>query len=221
MGETRTANSSSSGKGNVLRLYKSLWKEAEGRRGMFVGAMLLLAVAQCILLAIPYCAGKAINVLQVQGVAGLTQAGLWLAAVVGITAVSWMFHGPGRILERNVALAVRERIATQLIRKLLRLPLAWHESQHSGATAHRVQQSSHALTSFAQSQFIYLSSAVRLVGPLVALCWLEPIVGVAALTGFVVTAVCTMKFDRAMIRLAHQENDAERRYSSAMIDSLG
>ena len=221
MGQTQATSADSSGKGNVLKLYKSLWAEAVGKRGMFVGALALLAIAQCVLLAIPYCAGKAINVLQVHGIAGLTDAGLWLAAVVGITACSWMFHGPGRILERNVALAVRERIATQLIEKLLRLPLAWHETHHSGATAHRVQQSSHALTSFAQSQFIYLSSAVRLIGPLAALCWLEPMVGAAALIGFVVTAVCTMKFDRAMIRLAHQENDAERRYSSAMIDSLG
>ncbi|MFL6618869.1 MAG: ATP-binding cassette domain-containing protein [Povalibacter sp.] len=221
MGKTQATSAGSSGKGNVLRLYKSLWAEAVGKRGMFVSAMSLLAFAQCILLAIPYCAGKAINVLQVHGIAGLGEAGLWVLSVVGITACSWVFHGPGRILERNVALAVRERIATQLIQKLLSLPLAWHESQHSGATAHRVQQSSHALTGFAQSQFIYLSSAVRLMGPLAALCWLEPLVGIAALTGFIVTAVCTMKFDRAMIRLAHQENDAERRYSSAMIDSLG
>lgn len=219
MGESQTAGAG--GKGSVLRLYKSLWAEAKGRRGMFIAAMSLLAIAQCVLLAIPYCAGKAINVLQVRGVAGLNEAGLWLAAVVGITAFSWVLHGPGRVLERNVALAVRERIATSLIGKLLSLPLAWHETQHSGATAHRVQQSGLALTSFAQSQFIYLSSAVRLIGPVAALCWLQPIVGATAIVGFIVTAVCTMKFDRAMIRLAHQENDAERRYSSAMIDSLG
>ncbi len=222
MGESKTTDASiSSDKSSVLRLYKALWAEAEGRRGKFIAAMSLLALAQCVLLAIPYCAGKAINVLQVQGVEGLGTAGLWLAGVVVVTALSWMLHGPGRVLERNVALAVRERIATSLIRKLLSLPLSWHETQHSGATSHRVKQSSQALTAFAQSQFIYLSSAVRLIGPVVALCWLQPIVGATAIIGFVVTAICTTKFDRAMIRLAHEENDAERRYSSAMIDSLG
>lgn len=220
-GAATPGTSENPAKGSVLKLYGALWAEAQGRRGMLIGALTLLALAQCVLLAIPYCAGRAINVLQLEGLAGLGEAGLWLAAVVGVTACSWMLHGPGRVLERNVALTVRERVAVQLIGKVMRLPLAWHEAHHSGATAHRVQQSSHALTAFAQSQFIYLSSAVRLVGPLVALWWLNPWVGAAALAGFIVTAVCTVGFDRAMIRLAHQENDAERRYSSALIDSLG
>jgi ABC-type multidrug transport system fused ATPase/permease subunit len=83
-----------------------------------------------------------------------------------------------------------------------------------------VQQSSHALSGFAQSQFIYLNSAVRLVGPVLALWWLEPAVGTAAVIGFCVICLSVIGFDRAMIRLAHHENDAERRYSSALLDAL-
>jgi ABC-type multidrug transport system fused ATPase/permease subunit len=183
--------------------------------------MALLVGAQCILLAVPFLAGKAINALQTQGDDGLVNAGLWLALILGATAASWLLHGPGRVLERNVSLTVRRRIATSLTERLLALPLSWHEANHSGATAHRVQQSSHALSAFAQSQFIYLNSAVRLIGPVVALWLIRPAVGVAAVVGFCVICLSVVGFDRAMIRLAHKENDAERRYSSTLIDSIG
>ncbi|HKQ13899.1 MAG TPA: ABC transporter ATP-binding protein [Steroidobacteraceae bacterium] len=204
----------------ILYLYKELWTQSAGQRKVLIGAMALLIAAQCVLLAVPYFAGHAINALQAQGAAGLGDAGLWLMLVVAVTAGSWVLHGPGRILERNVALTVRSRISGGLVEKLFSLPLAWHEANHSAATAHRVQQSSHALTAFAQSQFIYLNSAVRLVGPLVALWWLQPLVGVTAIVGLAVICISVLSFDRAMIRLARRENDAERHYTATLTDAL-
>jgi ATP-binding cassette, subfamily B, bacterial len=216
-GETVGKSASENG---VFYLYRELWRQARGQRGMLLGGMFLLIAAQCVLLAVPFLAGKAINALQAHGGAGLQDAGMWLLLVIAISAGSWLLHGPGRILERNVALSVRRRIATALTERLLALPLSWHEANHSGATAHRVQQSSSALSGFAQSQFIYLNSAVRLIGPVFALWWLEPAVGIAALSGFFLICLGITRFDRAMIRLAHRENDAERRYSATLIDSL-
>jgi len=205
----------------VIYLYGELWRVARGSRHLLAGACTLLVGAQIILLAAPWFASQAINVLQVQGADGLAHAGLWLSGVLLLAAASWMLHGPGRILERTVSLRVRQRVSTSLVEKLMQLPLAWHESHHSGATAHRVQQSSQALTGFAQSQFIYLNSAVRLVGPVAALWWIEPAVGMAAVVGFAVISLSVLGFDRAMIRLARLENDAERRYAAAMVDALG
>jgi ATP-binding cassette, subfamily B, bacterial len=205
----------------ILHLYRELWRHSVGQRGRLAAAMLLLVAAQCTLLAVPYVAGRAINALQSRGTAGLGDAALWLAVVIGITAGSWLLHGPGRILERNVALEVRRRVAASLTEKLLSLPLPWHEANQSGVTAHRVQQSSHALCAFAQSQFIYLNSAVRLIGPVFALWWLQPWVGIAAVAGFCVICLSVIGFDRGMIRLAHVENAAERRYAASLIESLG
>jgi ATP-binding cassette, subfamily B, bacterial len=206
--------------GGVLYLYRELWRQSHGQRGMLLASMALLVGAQIVLLSVPYLAGRAINALQAHGAAGLHDAGLWLSLVVAATAGSWLLHGPGRILERNVALSVRRRIASALTERLLQLPLSWHEGNHSAATAHRVQQSSHALSAFAQSQFIYLNSAVRLIGPVVALWLLEPWVGGAAIAGFCIVCLSVIGFDRAMIRLARVENDAERRYSATLVDSL-
>ena len=192
-----------------------------GERRVFVGAVVLLVAAQVVLLSVPYISGRALNALQLQGTAGLRDAGLWLSMVLLVACCSWVLHGPGRVLERRAALLIRQRLAAHLVERLFQLPLGWHESHHSGATAHRVQQSTQALSGFAQSQFIYLNSAVRLLGPLIALWWVEPLIGFAAVAGFAIIVSSVVGFDRAMLRLANQENEAERHYSATLIDTLG
>jgi len=207
--------------GAVLNLYRDVWQQMKGQRQIFVGAVLLLISAQVALLSVPYLSGRALNALQLHGTAGFRDAGTWMSMVLLVACGSWVLHGPGRILERRGALLIRQRLSASLVDHLFELPLNWHEAHHSGATAHRVQQSSQALSSFAQSQFIYLNSAVRLFGPLIALAWLQPFVGVAAVLGFALIIVSVVGFDRAMLKLANQENDAERRYSATLIDTLG
>ena len=207
--------------GAVLHLYRDLWRLLRGERHVFVSAVLLLVSAQAVLLAIPVISGHALNALQLHGREGLREAGFWLSAVLGVALSSWALHGPARILERRAALTVRRRMSAALIERLFSLPLSWHSENHSGATAHRIQQSTLALSGFAQSQFIYLNSAVRLIGPLIALWWLEPTVGYAALGGFAVITLSVVGFDRAMLRLANEENHAERRYTATLVDTLG
>jgi ATP-binding cassette, subfamily B, bacterial len=207
--------------GAVLNLYRDVWRQLVGQRHIFLAAVTLLIAAQAALLAVPYFSGRALNVLQMQGTAGLRDAARWLSMVLLVACASWLLHGPARILERRGALLVRQRMSASLIERLYQLPLGWHEAHHSGATAHRVQQSSQALSNFAQSQFIYLNSAVRLIGPLVALWWIQPMVGLLAAAGFVVILGSVVGFDRAMLRLANQEITAERRYSAALVDTLG
>jgi ATP-binding cassette subfamily B protein len=207
--------------GAVLHLYRDLWRVLLGERHVFVGAVLLLVAAQAVLLVVPVISGRALNALQLHGRDGLHDAGFWLGTVLLVAVSSWAFHGPGRILERRAALTVRRRMSAALTERLFTLPLAWHAANHSGATAHRIQQSTHALSGFAQSQFIYLNSAVRLIGPLIALWWVQPLIGYAALAGFALIALSVVGFDRAMLRLANEENDAERRYAATLVDTLG
>ena len=205
----------------VFNLYRDVWLQLKGRRRIFVGAVVLLISAQVVLLSVPYFSGRALNALQLRDTGGFHEAALWLSMVLLIACGSWVLHGPGRILERRAALLIRQRMSASLMDRLFRLPLGWHETHHSGATAHRVQQSTQALSSFAQSQFIYLNSAVRLLGPLIALWWIQPIVGAVAVVGFTLIICSVMGFDRAMLTLANQENEAERHYSATLIDTLG
>jgi ATP-binding cassette subfamily B protein len=199
-------------------LYGALWRYAEGARPQLVGALALLGSAQLIRLAMPWLAAQAINALQrVQ----MQTSGLWIAALMAVYLVSWLLHGPGRLLERNVAVHVRERLADQLYARITGAPLVWHSTHHSGELQHRVHQASRALADFAQNQFVYLQNVVNFFGPLIALTLLSRSSGGLALGGYVVIAIVILRFDRALMGLARQENDADRRYVAALVDFIG
>lgn len=205
--------------GNAMReLYAGLWRFAAGARAQLLGATALLASSQLIRLALPYLAGQAINALQ-RGEQGT--AGRWIAALAGVCVGAWALHGPGRILERNVGVKVRETLADQLYARIAAAPLAWHDGHHSGELQHRVHQASRALSDFAQNQFIWLTNAVNFVGPLVALALLSRTSGVTALAGYVLIGLVIVRIDRALMKLARAENDADRRYVAALLDFLG
>src|SRR5574337_917432 len=205
---------------SLPRLYAALWFHAAGVRSLVLAAFALLLASQLFKLAVPWLAGQAIDAIQRGGPAGVGDAGRWLALVFAATVASWLLHGPGRILERNVALRVRERLSGLLVQRLFAAPLSWHQRHHSGETIHRVQQSTGALYDFAQSQFIYLQNAVRLVGPVVALWLISPAVGVVAVAGYALLGGLILLFDRRMMVLAVTENHASRRYNAALVDAL-
>lgn len=200
-----------------VTLYRALWRHAKGARGQLLGAALLLTTSQLLRLALPWLAGLAINALQG---GDLRAAGRWIAALAALYLLSWAAHGPGRILERNVGLRVRETLADALYARIAAAPLAWHDGHHSGELQHRVHQASRALSDFAQTQFVYLASAVNLVGPLVALTLLSRSSGALALAGYVLIGLVILRFDRALMQLARAENDADRRYVAALLDFL-
>ncbi len=202
-------------------LYREIWRYAAGKRGSIVLAFGLLLVSQIIKLSLPYLSAQAINLIQVAQPDYLIKAGWYLLAVFGALVLSWLLHGPGRIIERNVAIHIRQNLADRLTAKLLDLPLAWHEEEHSGETIKRVDQSTRALYDFAQTQFIYLQNLVNLVGPIVALFFISRLTGLAALVGYALIALVIVRVDRSMMRIADKENEAERHYHSALVDALG
>jgi ABC-type multidrug transport system fused ATPase/permease subunit len=204
--------------GAMRELYAALWHFAAGARAQLLAATALLAASQLIRLTLPYLAGQAINALQ-RGELGT--AGRWIAALAGVALGAWGLHGPGRILERNVGVKVRETLADQLYARIAAAPLAWHDGHHSGELQHRVHQASRALSDFAQNQFIWLTNAVNFVGPLVALALLSRTSGMTALAGYVLIGLVIVRIDRALMKLARAENDADRRYVAALLDFLG
>jgi ATP-binding cassette subfamily B protein len=205
--------------GNAIReLYGALWHYAAGARPQLLGATALLTSSQLMRLTMPWLAGQAINALQA---GSLADAARWIGGLAGVYVLSWAVHGPGRILERNVGVRVRESLADDLYGRISSAPLAWHDGHHSGELQHRVHQASRALSDFAQNQFIYLTNIVNFIGPLVALTLLARSAGGLAIAGYVLIGFIVVRFDRALMRLARAENDADRRYVSALLDFLG
>ena len=207
--------------GSVAKLYATLWRHAEGRRGKVVVFVILLVMAQVVRLTIPWFFGEAVNALQAQGMEGITRARNDLLLMLAAVGVAWTMHGPARILERFTALVVRERFADVLHAKALALPVRWHEQHHSGDTLHRMTRATSSLASFAQSQFIYLQNTVSVVGPIAALFLISRATGTAAMAGYAAIGYFVVRIDAFMVLLVREENRAERRYNSALVDCLG
>jgi ATP-binding cassette subfamily B protein len=203
------------------RLYRAFWRYAAGDRAGVVLFMSLLILAQLMKLTIPYLSGVAVDTVQHQGDAALGSAAWDMALIFLACLASWLLHGPGRVLERFIAMRVRERFADTLYAKVTALPLDWHEQHHSGETIERVQKAGSALFGFAQNQFVYLQNAVSLVGPIAAIFVLSLPTGVAALASYLLIAVILVRIDRVMIRINREQNRAQRRYAAALVDCLG
>jgi ATP-binding cassette subfamily B protein len=205
----------------LLGLYRAFWQYAEGARLQVVASSALLIASQLSRLTIPWLTAQAINAIQVSGAGSARHAAMLVLLILLATVVSWMMHGPGRIIERTVAVRVRQHLADRLYKRISELPLAWHEAHHSGETLHRIQKTTLALYDFAGSQFIYLQNLVNLIGPIAALMLLSTATGSLALAGFLVVGVVIVHFDKVLMTLVRTQNEAERRYSSALVDALG
>lgn len=206
---------------SVGTLYRHVWHHARGMRLRWMAAMSLLVSSQLLKLSVPWLAAQAINAIQTGGKAGLSHAGTWIAAIVAVYVAAWSMHGPGRVLERSVGVRVRRGISGALYAKLTRVPLAWHDRHHSGDVQHRVDQASHALYDFTQTQFIYLQNAVNILGPLIALTLLSRGTGALAVVGYLAVGLVIVRFDQALMRLASRENQASRRYAAGLLDFIG
>ena len=99
---------------SVRALYGAYWRNAKGKRLHILYSSLLLIGSQLIKLGIPWLAAQAINTIQTTGVANLTGAGFYMLLIILTVCASWAMHGPGRIIERNVAVQVRRNVADRL-----------------------------------------------------------------------------------------------------------
>lgn len=206
---------------STFELYSSLWRYAAGGRAKYLLAMLLLVGSQSVKLLVPWLAGRAIDTVQTTGTEQIGRAALITVAIFAVYVLAWSMHGPGRIIERNVGLRVREGVADALYAKLASLPLVWHEAHHSADMQQRAQQASAALSDFTQSQFLYLQNFVNVIGPLVALSLMSIWTGALAILGYVTVGYVIIRFDRQLVRLVYRQNVLERRYSVRLLDFLG
>lgn len=206
-------------------LYGAFWRHTAGSRGLLAAFLTLLFLAQVLRLGIPYLFGEAVNALQssaqTAGAQDLGTAGRYMALMLGAAVLAWAMHGPGRVMERFVALRVRGRFADALYARLITLPLVWHDRNHTGETIQRMNKATSALFTFSQHQFIYLQNLVSLIGPIAALFVISAMTGAAALAGYGLLAVFLVWFDVAMVRLLTEENQRERRYFAGLSDCVG
>jgi ABC-type multidrug transport system fused ATPase/permease subunit len=217
----KTSTSAAPSRPAMGGLYASVWRHAAGARRQMLLCWLMLIAAAVLELVAPWLAARAIDTLQKNGAGALTHAAGYVGGILIASGLAWALHGPGRIGERTVALRIRQKFNDALYAKLMRLPMSWHDRHHSGEVQQRISQSTSALYNFAQNQFTYLKSAVYFIGAAAALILYSPWIGLMAVAGYVGVALLMVRFDGPLMRLAQEENAAERRFQARMLDFLG
>jgi ATP-binding cassette subfamily B protein len=202
-------------------LYVNMWRHAAGARIRLALTWVALIGAALLELMSPWLGSQALNALQENGAQGMTTAAWYGVAILAAAVLAWSLHGPARVSERRIALRVRRNFTNSLYAKLMRLPLAWHEGHHSGEVQQRLSQAALALYSFTQSQFSYIKAVVHFLGAAVAITLFSPMLGACALLGYSVVGLIMMRFDLKLMRLAKEENAAERKFQSRLLDFLG
>lgn len=202
-------------------LYFNMWRYAAGARLKLGLTWLMLVGAALMELLSPWLGAQALNALQKNGTQALSTAAYYGAAILAAAVVAWALHGPGRVGERRIALVVRKNFTDALYAKLMRLPLAWHERHHSGEVQQRISQASLALHNFTQNQFHYIKAIVHFLGAAMAIMLFSPMLGSIAVIGYSLAGMIMVRFDVALMRLAKEENAAERKFQSRLLDFLG
>ena len=199
-------------------LIRTVWHYGAPWRKSIVGYYLSYIVAQSALGLSPYAFGRTIDVLQNFQPNRLPEVIFWLLVGVGVMLIFWIFHGPARVIERNVALKIQQTYRLNLYEQLARLPLSWHQDHHSGNVITRLNRAAVALRQFAESQFIYIETIVKFLVSIGFLLWLSVPVGILSLLASSIVAYVVILFDRKLIPLYDAENEIDNHVGAVLFD---
>ena len=134
--------------------------------------------------------------------------------------VFWTLHGPSRVIEREVAYAVRTNYQLSLFRMVTGLPLQWHKDNHSGEIIENVNRASLALNGFLDGSFEVIHILARFIGSVAILCVFMPSAGLVVLAMTAVIIGVTVLFDRVLFKQDQTLNTLYQKIAAGVHDYL-
>jgi ABC-type multidrug transport system fused ATPase/permease subunit len=168
----------------------------------------------------PLLLGWFINKIQRDTQLVLHYAFLYAASYFGLKVLEWSFHGPARVMERELAFNLSRNFLQERYHQVLHLPAKWHQDHHSGATINRIRKAYEALKSFFDQGFMYLRALGKLVFSVVAIVYFSPLFGAIGVGLGIITIWVIFRFDKPFIRTLDEVNEKEHVVSSTLFDSL-
>jgi ATP-binding cassette, subfamily B, bacterial len=201
-------------------LLKKSWEYARHKRKTFVLIYGMFAAANIIIAINPLFYGWFVNQLQRGGSSALLNGWIYVAGFLILRLLEWCFHGPARVMERDLAFHVSKNFMEELYHKVLHLPAKWHQDNHSGATISKLQKGYLALRDFFQNGFIYLHSFGKFIFSFAAMLYFSPLFGAIGVAIGVLTIWIIRKFDKPFIKSLREVNEREHEVSSNLFDTL-
>lgn len=150
----------------------------------------------------------------------LSQVAWYCFGLVGILIGIWAFHGPARVLEREIAFHAKVNMQSDLISKVTELPMRWHKNHHSGQTIDQINRAVTSLSTFTEGSYLLLSLTLRFIGSVIMLIYLFPMVAFAVIGAIGLIVPIIILYDVKLIRQERELNLGYNRVASAVQDYL-
>jgi ATP-binding cassette subfamily B protein len=203
-----------------IALMKTAWRYARDEKKRYVGIYTLFILASVVSAMNPLLYGWFINAVQKQGIDKLQYAWWYAGIFMLLKLAEWAFHGPARIMERQLAFNLSRNFLQQLYHQTLHLPVRWHQDHHSGATINRIRKAYEALKDFFQNGFMYLYTLTKFLSSFIAMIYFSPLFGAVGVGIGALTVYLIFRFDKPFMQSVDEKNEKEHLVSSTLFDSL-
>lgn len=207
-------------KNPYFELVKAVWQNGKPWRLTIILYYLAYIIAQGFLSIGPYTLGRAIDVLQHFTPARINEVIFWLLINVIVLVLFWVFHGPARVKEREVAMKIQQAYRTRVYEQLTQLPLKWHQDHHSGNIITRLNRASTALYRFAGDQFLYIETIIQFFASVAFLVWISWTVGLLTLISCSLSILIVLLYDRKLIKLYDEQNEIDNHVGAVLFDYI-
>jgi ATP-binding cassette, subfamily B, bacterial len=203
-----------------ISLLRTAWRYARSEKKRYVFVYFLFLMANVVIAMNPILFGWFIDKIQKHNDQVLHYTLIYVAAYLGLKLVEWSFHGPARILERQLAFNLSRNFLNERYHQALHLPVKWHQDHHSGATINRIRKAYEALRNFFDGGFMYIHALSKFVFSFAAMLWFSPLFGSIGIGLGMLTIWVIFKFDKPFIKTQEEVNEKEHVISATLFDSL-
>lgn len=203
-----------------VNLLRTAWKYARQEKGRYIFIYGLFIMANVVAALNPLLYGWFVDSIQRDSSriwdSTLLYAGLFLL----LKLLEWSFHGPARVMERDLAFNLSRNFLDELYHQTLHLPIRWHQDNHSGSTINRIRKAYEALKHFFQDGFMFLHAIFKFVFSFGAMLYFSPLFGGVGILMGIFTIWVIFRFDKPFIKALDETNEKEHVVSSTLFDSL-
>jgi ATP-binding cassette subfamily B protein len=203
-----------------VNLLRTAWKYARQEKNKYVFIYGLFVMANVMAALNPLLYGWFVDSIQRDSSTIWDSVLLYAGLFLLLKFLEWCFHGPARVMERDLAFNLSRNFLDELYHQTLHLPIRWHQDNHSGSTINRIRKAYEALKNFFQDGFMFLHAISKFVFSFGAMLYFSPLFGgIGILLGFF-TIWVIFKFDKPFIKALDETNEKEHVVSSTLFDSL-
>jgi ATP-binding cassette, subfamily B, bacterial len=203
-----------------LSLLKTAWTYARYERRRFVVVYGMFSISNLVDAAHPLVFGWFINRIQRDPAHVIDSAFIYAGIYIFLKFLEWCFHGPARIMERQLAFNLSRNFLQERYHQALHLPVTWHQDHHSGSTINRIRKAYEALRSFFDGGFMYLHALYKFILSFAAMLIFSPLFGSIGILLGLLTIWVIFRFDKPFIRTQEEINEKEHMISATLFDSL-